>query len=104
MLQKIWKILLAAVSLANAGETAAEPDEIEALNAYRNGDEEYQLVPTDMPDIYAAFKRNAVGNRGVECPAGYAPRSDSCFANGSGHIYASFQREQCLNCPHRAED
>lgn len=53
---------------------------------------------------YVAFKRNAAGNRVVERPAGYAPRSDSCFANGSGHIYASFKREQCLNCPHRAED
>ena len=67
-----------------------------------------KLVPTaitgtEVPDIYADFKLNAAGNRVLECPAGYVPRSSSCSANGNGHIYASFQKEQCLNCPHRDE-
>ena len=65
-----------------------------------------KLVPTaitgtEVPDIYADFKLNTAGNRVLECPAGYAPKGSSCSANGNGHIYASFQREQCLNCSHR---
>ena len=67
-----------------------------------------RLVPTaitgtDVPDIYADYKLNDAGNRVVECPAGYAPKSSSCSTNGNGHIYASFPKEQCLNCPHKDE-
>lgn len=67
-----------------------------------------RLVPTaitgtEVPDIYADFKLNPEGSRVVECPAGYVPKSSSCSTNGNGHIYASFQREQCLNCPHKNE-
>lgn len=67
-----------------------------------------KLVPTaitgvEVPDIYADFKLNETGSRVLECPAGYAPKSSSCSNNGNGHIYASFQKEQCLNCPHRNE-
>lgn len=57
----------------------------------------------DVPDIYADFRLNDAGNRVLECPAGYTPKSSSCSVNGNGHIYASFEREQCLNCPHRDE-
>lgn len=42
--EKVWQLILATVSLTNAEEVDAEPDEIEALNAYHNGDEEYQPV------------------------------------------------------------
>ena len=67
-----------------------------------------RLVPTaitgtDVPDIYADYKLNDAGNRVVECPAGYAPKSSSCSTNGNGHIYASSPKEQCLNCPHKDE-
>ena len=67
-----------------------------------------KLVPTaitgtEVPDIYADFKLNDAGNRVLECPAGYAPKSSSCSTNGYGHIYASFKREQCLNCPYKDE-
>ena len=71
-------------------------------------EQDVKLVPTaitgtEAPDIYADFKLNAAGNRVVECPAGHTPKSSSCSTNGNGHIYASFQREQCLNCPHKTE-
>lgn len=61
------------------------------------------ITGIDVPDIYADFKLNDAGNRVMECPAGYTPQSSSCSIHGNGHIYASFKREQCLNCPHKDE-
>lgn len=61
------------------------------------------ITGSDVPDIYADFQLNGEGNRVLKCPAGYVPKSSSCSTNGNGHIYASFQRGQCLNCPHRKE-
>lgn len=61
------------------------------------------ITGIEVPDIYADFKLNDAGSRVLECPAGYSPRSSSCSTNGNGHIYASFKREQCLNCPHKEE-
>ena len=36
----------------------------------------------------------------LKCPAGHTPKSCS---QGSHHLYVSFPRDVCLNCPHKDE-
>lgn len=40
--EKIWELIQATFVLGNAEEVPAEPEEIEALDAYQNGNPEYQ--------------------------------------------------------------
>lgn len=40
--EKIWELIQATFILGNAEEVPAEPEEIETLEAYQNGDPEYQ--------------------------------------------------------------
>lgn len=40
--EKIWELIQANFVLGNAEEVPAEPEEIEALDAYQNGNPEYQ--------------------------------------------------------------
>lgn len=40
--EKIWELIQATFVLGNAEEVPAEPEEIETLNAYQNGNPEYQ--------------------------------------------------------------
>lgn len=40
--EKIWELIQANFALGNAEEVPAEPEEIEALDAYQNGNPEYQ--------------------------------------------------------------
>ena len=42
--EKVWQSILATFALSNAEETEPLPDEIVAIEAYRNGDPEYQPV------------------------------------------------------------
>lgn len=39
----------------------------------------------------------------MKCPAGHTPKSCCCSKGGGGHIYVSFPREQCMNCPHKEQ-
>jgi len=56
---------------------------------------------TEVPEIYADFVLDEKGTRVLQCPAGNTPKS-SCYTNGgNGHIYVSFPKEVCINCPHR---
>lgn len=94
-------------------ETAKEPVTIVADGAYygeTNQDLASQknitLVTTavtgrEVPDIYADFKLNEAGTRVLECPAGYTPKS--CSVGGNNHLYVSFPRDVCLNCPHKED-
>lgn len=52
----------------------------------------------EAPDIYADFELNEEGTRVLKCPAGQTPKSCS---QGSNHLYVSFPRDVCLNCPHK---
>lgn len=67
-----------------------------------------QLVTTaltgiEVPDIYADFELSADGKQVLRCPMGHVPKS-SCYTNGGGgHIYVSFPKQVCLDCPHREE-
>lgn len=67
-----------------------------------------QLVTTaltgiEVPDIYADFELSADGKQVLRCPMGHVPQS-SCYTNGGGgHIYVSFPKEVCMNCPHKEE-
>ena len=54
----------------------------------------------EVPDIYADFVLNEEGTRVLKCPAGHTPKSCS---QGSHHLYVSFPRDVCLNCPHKDE-
>ena len=40
--EKIWELIQATFVLGNAEEVPVEPEEIETLNAYQNGNPEYQ--------------------------------------------------------------
>ena len=90
-----------------------EPSTIVADGAYCSennqqlaGQNNTTLVTTavsgiEVPDIYADFKLNEEGTRVLECPAGNIPQSSCCSTNGNRHIYVSFPRETCINCPHK---
>lgn len=66
----------------------------------RNGSQEERTVPvTDG----AYFLLNEEGTRVVKCPAGHTPKSSCYSRGGGGHIYVSFPREQCINCPHKEQ-
>lgn len=94
-------------------ETTEEPVTIVADGAYygeTNQDLASQknitLVTTavtgrEVPDIYADFKLNEAGTRVLECPAGHTPKS--CSVGGNNHLYVSFPRDVCLNCPHKED-
>ena len=56
---------------------------------------------TKVPEIYADFKLNEAGTRVLECPAGHTPKSSCYTKGGNGHIYVSFPRDTCVNCPHK---
>ena len=40
--QKVWDLILATFALDNVEEIIPDPDEQVAINAYRNGDPDYQ--------------------------------------------------------------
>ena len=40
--EKVWQLILATFALSNAEEAEPLPDEIAAIEAYQNGDPEYQ--------------------------------------------------------------
>lgn len=40
--QKVWDLILATFALDNVDEIIPDPDEQVAINAYRNGDPDYQ--------------------------------------------------------------
>ena len=42
--EKVWQSILAIFALSNAEEAEPLPDEISAIDAYRNGDPEYRPV------------------------------------------------------------
>ncbi len=42
--EKVWQSILAIFALSNAEEAEPLPDEISAIESYRNGDPEYQPV------------------------------------------------------------
>lgn len=44
--EKVWNLILATFALANAEETEATTEEIQALNAYHSGDLEYRPAVT----------------------------------------------------------
>lgn len=87
-----------------------EPSTIVADGAYYGKENEklavenkVTLVTTavsgvEAPDIYADFELNEAGTRVLKCPAGHTPKSCS---QGSHHMYVSFPRDVCLNCPHK---
>lgn len=58
---------------------------------------------TEVPEIYADFVLNEEGTRVLKCPAGHAPKSSCYTKGGNGHIYVSFPKEQCINCPHKEQ-
>lgn len=67
-----------------------------------------QLVTTaltgiEVPNIYADFELSEDRKQVLRCPMGNVPKS-SCYTNGGGgHIYVSFPKEVCGNCPHKEE-
>ncbi len=61
------------------------------------------ITGIEVPDIYADFKLNEEGTQVVQCPAGHTPKSSCYTKGGGGHIYVSFPREQCINCPHKEQ-
>lgn len=40
--EKVWELIQATFILNNAEEVVPEPEELEAIRAYQNGDPEYQ--------------------------------------------------------------
>lgn len=40
--QKVWELIQGAFVLSNAEEVTPEPDELNAIKAYKSGDPEYQ--------------------------------------------------------------
>ncbi|MCR4657126.1 MAG: transposase [Lachnospiraceae bacterium] len=94
----------------NRNGISEEPSTIVADGAYCGKENEglarennVTLVTTaisgaEAPDIYADFELNEEGTRVLKCPAGHAPKSCS---KGSNHLYVSFPRDVCLNCPHK---
>lgn len=56
---------------------------------------------TKVPEIYADFTLDEKGTRVLRCPAGHTPKSSCYTTGGNGHIYVSFPRETCINCPHK---
>ena len=42
--EKVWNLIQATFALANVEAVEPEEDELEALNAYRSGDSEYQAT------------------------------------------------------------
>ena len=61
------------------------------------------ITGIEVPEIYADFLLNEEGTRVVKCPAGHTPKSSCYSKGGGGHIYVSFPREQCMNCPHKEQ-
>ena len=57
----------------------------------------------EVPEIYADFILNESGTRVLKCPAGHLPKSSSYTDGGNGHIYVSFPRALCEECPHKEE-
>lgn len=96
----------------NRNGISEEPSTIVADGAYYGkdnlelaGKNNITLVTTavtgvEVPDIYADFELDEAGTRVLKCPAGHAPKSCS---RGSHHLYVSFPRDVCLNCPHKDE-
>ena len=44
--EKVWELIQATFILNNAEEVVPEPEELEAIRAYQNGDPEYQPYVT----------------------------------------------------------
>lgn len=61
------------------------------------------ITGIEVPEIYADFLLNEEGTRVLKCPAGHTPKSSCYSKGGGGHIYVSFPREQCINCPHKEQ-
>ena len=61
------------------------------------------ITGIEIPEIYADFLLNEEGTRVLKCPAGHTPKSSCYSKGGGGHIYVSFPREQCINCPHKEQ-
>lgn len=61
------------------------------------------ITGIEVPEIYADFLLNEEGSRVLKCPAGHTPKSSCYSKGGGGHIYVSFPREQCMNCPHKKQ-
>ncbi|MFR3668170.1 MAG: transposase [Ruminococcus sp.] len=67
-----------------------------------------RLINTDLSgkpvdDILADFVFNETGTKVVRCPAGYEPKSCGYTGDKSQQFHVSFQKEQCANCPHKAQ-
>ncbi|MFR3186036.1 MAG: transposase [Ruminococcus sp.] len=56
-----------------------------------------------VDDILADFVFNETGTKVVRCPAGYEPKSCGYTGDKSQQFHVSFQKEQCANCPHKAQ-
>ena len=61
------------------------------------------ITGIEVPEIYADFLLNEEGTRVLKCAAGHTPKSSCYSKSGGGHIYVSFPREQCTNCPHKEQ-
>lgn len=58
------------------------------------------LVGREAKDIAADFVFTEDGQRLIQCPAGYSPKSCN-YTRQTGQCRLSFPRSRCENCPHR---
>ena len=66
-----------------------------------------RLITTDLPgkdtpEILTQFELNEDETRVVKCPAGYTPLTSN-YIRQTGTCTASFDRNQCANCPHQKD-
>ena len=88
-------------TMALIADGAYNSSEIQELAAQKN----VGLITTGLSgrtpnEILGDFEFSEDGKEVISCPNGYTPKSNN-YIQQSGNIRISFEKDKCLNCPHR---